>query len=165
MIIRLENTLAKKIKEAELQSLSCGSNPFADWTARLFTADRTQYILFSNTVSLYSVVIYGRGVTDFDFLIRRTMDMLREVMEDDGFKLIYQRIIAPQAARISFAKSLNRSVTGSMNDLVFQAQAILMEGELSPYDVSSKLNDIPMSYLKYKRPREAFQMMSQEPQI
>jgi len=163
MIIRLGNTLAKKIKETDLSSSLHDLNPFADWTARLFTADHTQYILISNTISLYSVVFYGRGITDFDHLIRRMMDMLRDVMEEDGFRLIYERRVAPQAASVSFAKSLNRSVTGSMNDLVFQAKVHIIEGELSPYDVSFKLNDIPMSYLKYRSPREAFRMMVQEP--
>jgi hypothetical protein len=162
MIIRLGNTLAKKIKETGLASSLYDLNPFADWTARLFTADRTQYILISNTASLYSVVIYGRSITDFDHLIHRFMDMLREVMEKDGFRLIYEKQVAPQAARISFAKSLNRSVTGSMNELIFQAKLQLVEDDLSPYDVSFRLNDTPMSYLKYGNPREAFPLMIQK---
>ena len=37
---------------------------FADWSAHLFTAERTQYILISNTASLYSMVMFGRGITD-----------------------------------------------------------------------------------------------------
>jgi hypothetical protein len=28
-------------------------NPYADWSCHLFTADRTQYIILSNTASLY----------------------------------------------------------------------------------------------------------------
>lgn len=52
MIIRLGNTLARKIKEMVLPPVASGPNPFADWTARLFTADHTQYILVSNTATL-----------------------------------------------------------------------------------------------------------------
>lgn len=165
MIIRLGNTLAKKIKETDVPSSPRDPSPFADWTARLFTADRTQYIMISNTVSLYSVVIYGRGVTDDNRLIHGMMDMMRDVMEEDGFRLLYERQLAPQGASVSFAKSLNRSVTGSMNDLVFQAKLHLAREELSPFDVSFRLNETPMSYLKYHNPRKAFQFMAQRPYV
>jgi hypothetical protein len=162
MIIRLGNTLAKKIKETNLTSSLHDLNPFADWTARLFTADRTQYILISNTVSLYSVVIYGRGITDFDHLIHRMMDVLRDVMEEDGFRLLYEKQVAPEAARVSFSKAFNRSVTGSMNEMAFRAKWHLIRDEMSPYDVSIILNKTPISYLKYKNPHEAFQLMIQK---
>ena len=161
MIIRLGNTLARKIKKTDLPSLPADSNPLADWSARLFTADRVQYILISNTASLYSLVIYGKGVTDENALLNEMTDSMREVMEKDGFGLIYEKQVAPQATRFRFAKALSRSVTGSMNEFVFEAKWHLIEDELSPYDVSFRLNGTLMSYLEYRRPREAFQSMAQ----
>jgi hypothetical protein len=159
MIIRLSNTLAKKIKETDLPLLPSDPNPFADWAARLFTANRVQYILITNSTSLYSVVMYGKGVTGDNALLHGMTDMLREVTEEDGFRLLYEKQVAPQAARVSFSKALSRSVTGSMNDLVHQAKWYLIEDEISPYDVSFRLNEVPMSYLKYQRPRDVFQRM------
>ncbi len=61
MILRLSQKLAKKVKTTPTRVLPLDANPFADWSAHLFTADRTQYILFSNTASLYSTVLYGAG--------------------------------------------------------------------------------------------------------
>jgi hypothetical protein len=162
MIVRLSNTLAKKIKETNLPLLPADPNPFTDWAARLFTADRAQYILITNSVSLYSVVIYGRGITDENALLHGMTDTMRDVMEKDGYRMIYEKQVAPQAARVSFSKAINRSVTGSMNDLVFIAKWHLIRDELSPYDVSFRLNEVPMSYLKYINPRNAFQSMGQE---
>lgn len=162
MIIRLGNTLAKKIKEKDLLIRPLDPNPYADWTARLFTANRAQYILISNSVSLYSIVIYGRDISDGNYLIYKMMDMLRDVMEKDGFRLIYEKWVVPQGGLSSFSKCSNRSVIGSMNDLVFQAELDLKDGDLSPFDVSFRLNDVPMSYLKYNRPREAFRHMVPE---
>ncbi len=159
MIIRLTNTLARKIKEAGLPSMAPDPNPYADWTARLFTADRTQYILISNTASLYSVVMYGRGITDANALIHRMIDTLRDVTERDGFRLLYETQVAPQTTQISFSKAANRSVTGSMNEFAFYAKWHLIRDEMSPYDVSFMLNKVPMSYLKYQYPREVFQSM------
>jgi hypothetical protein len=161
MIIRLGNTLARKIKETDLPSLSADPNPLVDWSARLFTADRLQYILISNTASLYSLIIYGKGVTDENALLREITDNMREVMEKDRVGSIYEKQVAAQATRFRFVKALNRSVTGSMNEFVFQAKWHLIEDELSPYDVSFRLIETLMSYLEYRRPREAFQSMAQ----
>jgi len=148
MILRLSQKLAKKLKTGSLSPLPPDENPYADWSANLFTADRTQYILFTNTKSLYSVVMYGKGITDNSLFIRRALENLREFMEDDGQASVYQRLIAPATGSLRFGKALNRSVTGSMNDMIFHAKYWLIEGELSPCDVSFKLNEIPMSALK-----------------
>ncbi|QDT48902.1 hypothetical protein Pan258_29490 [Symmachiella dynata] len=42
MIIRLSQKLAKKIKADPLVTVPLDENPYADWSAHLFTADRTQ---------------------------------------------------------------------------------------------------------------------------
>jgi hypothetical protein len=54
MIFRLSQKLNAKIKGGTLPTLPPDDNPFADWSAHLFLADRAQYILLSNTKSLYS---------------------------------------------------------------------------------------------------------------
>ncbi len=56
MIFRLSQKLNAKIKAGTLKTLPLGENPFADWSAALLVADRTQYILLSNTKSLYGDV-------------------------------------------------------------------------------------------------------------
>lgn len=163
MIIRLTEKLAKKVKETGLRSIPLEANPFADWTARLFTCGRTQYILFTNAATLYSVVIYGKGVTDGNALIHSMTDSLRDIMEKDGLGEVYYRHVAPQTARIIFGKTLSRSVNSSMNQLVFYAQVDLSSGEVSPYDVSFHLNETLMSYdKKYHKPKEMFCLAAQE---
>ena len=54
MIFRLSQKLNDKIKAGPLPVLPLDDNPLADWSAHLFLADRMQYILLSNTKSLYS---------------------------------------------------------------------------------------------------------------
>ena len=76
--------------------------------------------------------------------------------------LIYQRFIAPSSASVQFSKSLNRSVTGSMNDMIVHAKMWLHERGLSPQDTATRLNDIPFSSLKYQKPREVFTGMAVE---
>jgi hypothetical protein len=84
MILRLSQKLNTKIKAGTLKALPLDNNPFADWSSHLFKADRTQDILISNTPSLYSCVLYGKGITNDSVFIERVLSSLREFMEDDG---------------------------------------------------------------------------------
>jgi hypothetical protein len=89
------------------------------------------------------MIMPGKGVTD-DVKLRQEMaNAMREIMGDDGFGPQLEGFVLPFMGQASLAKALNRSVTGSMNDLVFQAKFYLSEGELSPYDVSFRLNETP----------------------
>ena len=156
MIVRVSAKMGKKIHVSPAKSLPADPNPFADWSAHLFTADRTQYILITNTPSLYSMVMYGRGITDDNQFLSRITNTMGEFLSDDGHRFLFERLVAPSSARVAFSKPLNRAVIGSMNDLVFQAKVCLSEQEMSPWDTSFRLNELPMSCLKYANPREAF---------
>jgi hypothetical protein len=162
MIIRLSQKLAKKIKVSPTRILPPDANPFADWSTRLFIAYRAHYILLTNTASLYSAVMQGAGVSFDGEFLSRGLSQIRELMVDDGLELIYTRLVAPSTAAIRFSKALNRSVTGSMNDLAFYAKMWLTDGDLSPHDVSFKLNEIPMSALGYANSREALKSLTLE---
>jgi len=166
LTFRPSHKLNAKIKAGPLSAQPPSENPYADWSAHLFSADRTQYILLSNTRSLYSTVLYGKGITDDGRFIQRALGGLRQSLEDDGHASLYQRFIAPPSSTVRFAGALDRAVTGSMNDLIAHATAWLVEGELSPFDVGSRLNDVLLSALapsgsrKYGTPREAFKSMA-----
>jgi hypothetical protein len=131
----------------------------------LFTPDRTHYVIMSNTKSLYSCVMYGKGIADDSRFIERALSTIREFMEDDGQSFAYQRFIAPASGTVTFAKALNRSITGSMNDLIKFAKCWLVEKEISPHDLGFRLNDILLSALAtekvqgYGKPNEAFKAM------
>ncbi len=115
MILRITAQLGKKLGFTPSQVLPMDTNPFTDWTAHLFRADRTRYILLTNTATLYSGVMYGRGITDYsDFLKWATFTMI-DTLRRDGFGFIAEGLIAPNAHKALMSKSLNRTVTGSIN--------------------------------------------------
>jgi hypothetical protein len=165
MIFRLSQKLNAKIKAGTMPALPLDENPFADWSAHLFVADRTQYILLSNTKSLYSTVIYGRGITDESQFLDHALSGLRDFMQQDGLEFVFRRFIAPAGATVQFAKALDRSVTSSINQLVFHATAMLVEDGLSPFEVGFNLNDVLLSAIapsksaKYGKPQEAFKAL------
>ncbi|PHQ34794.1 DUF6933 domain-containing protein [Rhodopirellula bahusiensis] len=161
MIFRLSQKLATKLKVGKLESLPADENPYADWSSHLFIFDRTQYIILMNTASLYACVMHGRGITDDSTFIARALDTIREFTADDGKQFIYRRFIAPSNGTLSFAKALNRSVTGSMNDHIHAAKFMLEDG-MAPSDIGYRLNETPMSALngpdgrKYGYPKDVF---------
>ncbi len=161
MIFRLSHRLARKVKVGELDELALDQNPAADWSCRLFIANRRQYILISNTMSLYSCVMYGQDVTDRDLFVHKTLDAIGEFMTADELQPTYQRFVGPLSAEVSFAKSLNRSVTGSMSDHIHGSKLYLSDG-LALREIGFRLNDTPLSALKcsngrkYAMPREVF---------
>ena len=166
MIFRLSHKLATKLKVGELPVVLLDENPYAEWSAHLFTVARTQYIIVANTKALYSVVMFGKGITDGSEFISRALSCIREFMEDDGQTFIHQRFVATASGSVRFAKALDRSVTGSINELVKCATYYLKDGETSPHEVGFKLNDVLLSALArsksdyYWKPREAFRALT-----
>jgi hypothetical protein len=156
MILRLTAKLGSKIGARPEQCLSLSMNPFLDWVGHLFTAERTQYIILSNTVSLYSIIMYGRGITDDNEFIGQSMSNMRELMASDGLEFIFHRLIAPSAGRIRYSKVRDRKVLGSIAELVREARFYIVERDASPFDAASQVNQIPLSYLRYKHPKEVF---------
>ncbi|MGA2526117.1 MAG: hypothetical protein ABSF79_05815 [Smithellaceae bacterium] len=161
MIFRLTLKLAKKIGIAPLPTISHDEirNPLLDWNAHLFTVQRTQYIILANTASLYSMILHGRGITNDKQFVREALHCMKEFMTVDGNEVVYENVIEQESQRIFFSKIVDRRVSGSMNDLIFQAKVCLSDGQKSPFDVSFLLNESPMSYLNYNRPKSEFQKL------
>jgi hypothetical protein len=164
MIFRLSQKLNTKIKAGKLSEMPLDENHYADWSAHLF-ADRVQYIILTNTASLYSCLMQGKGVTNGDKFIERALSTIRDFTADDAQQLVYRKFIAPASTTVHFAKALNRSVTGSMNDHIHGARLLLADG-MVPSEIGYRLNETPMSALtdaegrKYGYPREVFKLLS-----
>jgi hypothetical protein len=165
MIIRLSQKICTKLKVGRLSEMSLDENPYADWSSNLFIVDRTQYIILSNTTSLYSCIFYGRDIRNDSQFIARALSTLRDHMEADGYEEIYLNQIAPTTGTVRFAKSLNRQVIGSMNELVLAASFSLESRDLSPFETGLGINDLLLSALArkedrgYATPKSAFQRL------
>jgi len=165
LIFRPSRKLATKIKAGKLASLPPAEDPLTDWSSHLFVADRVQYILLSNTGTLYSAVMFGRGITDVDGFIKLALATLRESLEADGLGDVYRRHILPATGPALFAGASGRAVTGSMNELIAQARFLLADGDLSPSDLGFRLNEILLSAVAgggrdtYSTPRAALRAL------
>ncbi|MFA7405395.1 MAG: hypothetical protein WC007_15485 [Pelobacteraceae bacterium] len=154
MIIRLTQKLAAKLGESPTNALPRDPDIFSDWTGHLFTANRTQYVILVNSATLYTVLMYGRGITDGGIFIDRLLSTLRDYMTDDDLPFLFHRFIVPRSATVSFSKTGDRSLLGSINDHVAIAKSYLIEMDESPFTVAGSLNSTPMKYLHYRTARE-----------
>lgn len=149
--------LAKQIGVSSLTTVPAVENPFTDWTCRVFTVEERELLmLITNTASLYSLLAPANGletIEQFDFGLIRYLErhMLR-----DGFETIFTKHIVPELETMTFSKTLNRSVTGSMTDMIKLAGHILVEDGDTLERVAGKLNETPFGALDYEHPRDQF---------
>ncbi len=89
------------------------------------------------------------------------METIGAFLLELGHEQIFTQYIAPNANAVTFAKALNRSVTGSINELLVHAEYDLADGR-SLHDVAKRLIAVPMSALSsrgslgYGYPAEVF---------
>lgn len=166
MIFRLSQKLNTKLKTGKLATLPLNENPYADWSCHVFTVDRKQYVILCNTASMYSCVMPAKGLTSGRRFTEAALRAIGEFMTNDGEHAAYQKFIAASADTITFAKALNRSVTGSMNELIMAAKQEISWGEETSDSVGFYLNDFILSALAtkedrdYGKPKDAFQLLA-----
>ncbi len=161
MILRLPLKLNARIGGGPLVASAPHANPLLDWSVRAFEAGRTEYVLLSNTRSLYSAVLDGVANGNATRFAERVVGVIRAILEGAGHGPLagITSELAPESVR--FAKALGRSVTGSMNELVAYATMMLAGGDLAVPVVGVRLNGLLLSALaggadKYSSPWDAF---------
>jgi len=157
--LRLTSKLSQKIAVFPKKSLPLEDNPLCDWTARLLTAKRVQYIVITNTSFLYSCIMKGRGITDEASFVRQVDRSIKEQMRNDGLIFHYERFLAPHIGETVFSKALNQSVTGSMNDIVQHIKFYIEGWGLPLAEVSNRILNLPMKSLGYECPITVLRQM------
>ncbi|MCD6199501.1 MAG: hypothetical protein J7K15_13195 [Deltaproteobacteria bacterium] len=114
--------------------------------------DRRKCVLFTHDKTLYSFFVAG--------LTKPHFENIREVFRQNLFKSLvaetlpqkHIEIFLDDIRKIEIAKTNNRSVLGSMNDLTFQLKyRIAYEGGLLNTDITQLIHDlnrIPMSAIE-----------------
>lgn len=166
MIFRLSQALNARVRAGPLEGLPPHGNPLLDWSARLFAVGRSKFILLCNTESLLSAVVSAQGVTGETTFRDRAFDAIRACLTALGHEPLAHTPSADENGPVRYARALNRSVSGSMNELVKCAGFCMSGGELTLPEVGDRLNDTLLSALAaggshgYGTPTEAFRVMA-----
>lgn len=161
MIFRLTLKLQKKIGLTSLQAIQVDKNrnPLLDWNMNLFTSNRVQYVILTNTASLYSMIMTGRGITNDKQLVHEALSCMHKFIIHSGNEVVYKNLIEPENENIFFSKIIDSRISGSMNDLIFQTKIYLEHDPKSLFEVSYLINKSPMSYLNYSSPEKEFEKL------
>lgn len=160
MVLRLTKKLAERLKIKSLPENDDMVSAFDEWYGHLFTADRTQYILFTNAYSLYSIIVPGKGINNIKTFFEMAGYCLSEVLKEEECENMIGRFITNKIEIIDVCKTKNRGVLGSMNDMISHSKFYLSEYQLTPIEISKRLNEMPYSYLKYENPLAVIKQMA-----
>ena len=153
-ILRCTQKLLKELRTAPSQLVeSVGA--LGSWHANLLRFERRKCVLFTNDATLYSVFVPGLRKSQFQCIV--------DVMGQALFRsLRLADFSEPQIAAIirevdgsnelQIAKTNNRSVLGSMNDMAYQIESMVVSegglGMCSLDEINRQLNRIPMSAIR-----------------
>jgi len=161
MIIRCTQKLLKELRVKPVESDVVSE--VESWHANLLRIDRRKCVLFTHDTTLFSFLVPGLRRPDFDhfdvvfgeglFRSMRLFDFTQDQIEQ----------MLDWSRHISYAKTNNRSVLGSMNDLAFHIEYYIADdGSLDTADLATmhkRINEIPFKAIDYKYPREQLQAL------
>lgn len=156
LTLRPTKTLARRLGIELPLTPPLVSNRVADWCVHEFRAQRFKYLIFFNTATLYPIVTSARGVTDEQSLIAQFESAARLNLEGTPAESHYRRWIAPELGAVQWAAIPDRSIIGSMNDLVFMAKVYLERPGDSAITASRLIAEAPMGLLGMNSPARAF---------
>ena len=162
MIIRCTQKLLKELR-VKPEEPNVISSEGESWHANRLRIDRRKCVLFTHDTTLFSFFVPGLRRPDFDhfdvvfgeglFRSLRLFDLSCSIPSPNW----------PRSRHISYAKTNNRSVLGSMNDLAFHIEYYIADaGGLNTADLVTmhqRINEIPFKAIGYKHPREQLQAL------
>lgn len=152
MLFRVTRKLAKKLKLEPIAALPPADNPLLDWTANLFMVGRQQYIIVTNSTTLYTVLIPGRGNASGEAFAKNALTEIRAMLENDELSPLGKSLPADPSENLVFCRASDRHVLGSMNDFVFITAVTASYSELMVEDSSEQHNQAPMKMIGYRHP-------------
>lgn len=132
-----------------------------NWYANLLHIGRRKCVLFTHEQTLYSLFVPGLKKPEFKRLDDIFLMTLADHLHHDGFEpASIKNILDGYTGRLEFAKTENKSVLGSMNDLAYQIKIeVQIQKGLANIDlvaVTKKLNRIPFKAIGFEYPRTIF---------
>jgi hypothetical protein len=162
--MRIIHCTRKLIKELDVPLVEPDKIPLhtegiGNWYANLLRIDRRKCLLFTNEKSLFTFLIPKALKANLKNIEDEFLIHLNYNLQNEGFGLDVINKIMQEYQEIGFAKTMSKSVLGSMNDLTYHYEfQIMREGgivNIRILHLNKEINRTPMGTLKYKYPIEA----------
>lgn len=144
------------LKSSDLHEAEGSTSGLESWHANLLYIDRRKCVLFVNDKTLFNFLVPDVSRAEIRKLDELFRSAFASVMEREKLTGDVKGTIASEYKDVRFAKTDNRSVLGSMNDLAFHYEIhIGDEGGLHRCDlprIIRRLNRMPMSAIGFEFP-------------
>lgn len=164
--MRLLHCTQKLLKELNVELTTVnepqtGLEGVGNWYANLLRFDRRKCILFTSEKTLYSFLVPGVLKKDLMNIGDLFICHLGYNLQYEGFGAEVMERVLHEYKEIGFTKTISKSVLGSMNDLKHGYEfEIYRAGNLERLNilaVNKKVNETPLSAIKYNFPIEEMQ--------
>ena len=162
-LIHCTQKLLKELGNPLLQSPDKpGTGGLGNWYSNLLRIDRRKCLLFTNEKTLYSFLILNVKKENLKNIIDEFLLNLNINLQAEGFPLEVINRVMQEYAEIGFAKTVSRHVLGSMNELTFEYEHLIVhryEGieKVRILGVNKEVNRTIMRGIKYLHPIESLQ--------
>ena len=162
--MRIIHCTQKLLKELDVPIIDPDKTPsdsqgLGNWYANLIKIDRKKCLLFTNEKTLYSFLIPHIKKATLKNIVNEFMITLNFNLQYEGFSLEVISKVMEDYEKIGFAKTASRKVLGSMNELAFQYEVLIMGkeglGNVKILELNHTINRTIMGAIKYKYPIEA----------
>jgi hypothetical protein len=166
--MRIIHCTRKLLKELDVplvepEKISQPTEGLGNWYANLLRIERRKCLLFTNEKSLYTFLIPKVLKANLKNIEQEFLINLSYNLQNEGFGLEVINGVRQEYLEIGFAKTVSKSVLGSMNDLAYQYEVhIIGDGgfnNIKILQLNQKINRTPMGALKYKYPIEALKKL------
>lgn len=123
-----------------------------NWYIDLIRIDRCEHLLFTNSILLYSVIVYiGGSMNNVESLFKNRLS--EAIIENYGEELSKRFLtIISNEEQFIYTKTNSRKILGSMNDYKWQIEVQRQYNKLGMNEIKElgrRLNECPMSMIKY----------------
>lgn len=162
--MRIIHCTKKLLKELDVQlvepdKIALDTEGLGNWYANLLRIDRRKCVIFTNDRTLYTFLIPKVLKANLKNIEEEFLINLSYNLQNEGFGLHVINRIMQEYQELGFAKTVNKSVLGSMNELAFQYEFQIMRaggiGTIKILQINHMINRTPMGALKYYYPIDA----------
>ncbi|MBM4116199.1 hypothetical protein FJ251_00380 [bacterium] len=151
LVLRCTQKLLTELKLPKDELGDPADGFLGSWFAHLFRLERRKCVLFTNSQTLYCVLLFGLLKYDFERLPLRFVDALTANLEQEGIPAEAVARLRWACHPVTWGPTNNRSVLGSANEYIqllkHRSQFAPLESPQNAAELSARLNRTPMSAL------------------
>jgi len=166
MILRCTRKLIKIFNLPIGEDIISDDNIFSEWYANLIYIEGKKCILFTESKTLYSILLPNIKKSDVSNIINLFYNQLHNSLISIGIREELIIKMFPKPLEIYYSKTQSMKILGSMNEYAFQYKYYILErGGIKCANIDQiiiKINETPMGQIQYNSANRLVRMILNE---